>query len=452
MIPGNQWRLIAVGFALGLTALLIAFFTLDSQNKAVEARARLGQVDLESFQIADLFKYKVRAANDKMRQYGNRPSPQLWEEFLKASEELKQWIAQETPRLRTRSEKQTLKQMDSTYEVYQLKAHELHSLVEASGESGASLAEYSGFFQEARHFLDLGQELARAHYESRNEVLDHVNRTLTQLSYSVLGLVGLLFVFGVGLAASVYRDLIAPLRIKLVETQATAERNEKLASLGMLAAGVAHEIRNPLTAIKTALFIQQKKAQPGSPEQRDSELIAREILRLEQIVNDFLEFARPAAPRLAVVPAEVPLQEVEALLSPQLAETGLRLVREASGPLRINVDLAQIKQVLINLVQNAADSSERGGIITLRARPARQRLSDGETDVVILEVADTGKGISAEVEKRLFDPFFTTKDKGTGLGLPIAARIVELHGGTLQYQTQVNRGSTFGIVLPQAKG
>jgi signal transduction histidine kinase len=220
----------------------------------------------------------------------------------------------------------------------------------------------------------------------------------------------------------------------------------------MLAAGVAHEIRNPLTAIKTALFIQQKKAQPGSPEQGDSELIAREILRLEQIVNDFLEFARPAPPRLAVVPAEAPLQEVESLLSPQLAETGLRLVREESGPFRINVDLAQIKQVLINLVQNAADSSSAGGVITLRARPGRQRLSGGETDVVILEVTDTGKGISPEVEKRLFDPFFTTKDKGTGLGLPIAARIVELHGGTLQYQTQVNRGSTFGVVLPQAKG
>jgi len=452
MIPGNQWRLIAVGFALGLTALLIAFFTLDSQNKAVEARSRLGQVDLESFQIADLFKYKLRAANDKMRQYGNRPSPQLWEEFLKAGEELKLWIAQEAPRLRTKAEQQILKQMDSTFEVYLLKAHELHSLVEASGESGASLAEYTGFFEVARHFLDSGQDLARAHYESRNEVLNHVNRTLTQLRYSVLGLVGLLFVFGAGLAASVYRDLIAPLRIKLVETQATAERNEKLASLGMLAAGVAHEIRNPLTAIKTALFIQQKKAQPGSPEQGDSELIAREILRLEQIVNDFLEFARPAPPRLAVVPAEAPLQEVEALLSPQLAETGLRLVREDSGPLRINVDLAQIKQVLINLVQNAADSSSAGGVITLRARPGRQRLPGGETDVVILEVADSGKGISPEVEKRLFDPFFTTKDKGTGLGLPIAARIVELHGGTLQYQTQVNRGSTFGVVLPQAKG
>jgi len=118
--------------------------------------------------------------------------------------------------------------------------------------------------------------------------------------------------------------------------------------------------------------------------------------------------------------------------------------------LHIRVDLAQIKQVLINLVQNAADSLTQGGTVTLRARADRRNLPPGETSVVILEVADTGAGIPPEVEKRLFDPFFTTKETGTGLGLPIAARIVQKHGGALQYQTQVNHGSTFGIVLPQA--
>jgi signal transduction histidine kinase len=105
---------------------------------------------------------------------------------------------------------------------------------------------------------------------------------------------------------------------------------------------------------------------------------------------------------------------------------------------------------LINLVQNAADSIGHDGTITLRARSESKHLGGSHRKVVILEVADTGKGIPPEVEKRLFDPFFTTKDSGTGLGLPIAARIVEKHAGVLQYQTQLNRGTTFGIVLPQA--
>jgi signal transduction histidine kinase len=267
---------------------------------------------------------------------------------------------------------------------------------------------------------------------------------------SVLGLVGLLFLFGLALAVRVYRDIIAPLRVKLVASQELAERHEKLASLGLLAAGVAHEIRNPLTAIKAALFIQQKKFQPGSPERGDIELVEREILRLERIVNEFLQFARPADPELAIIPADQPLMEVQTLLTAQLAKNGIRLVREAAPPMRVKVDPAQIKQVLINLVQNAADSMASGGTLTLRARQDRKRLGDGETDVVVLEVADTGKGIPPEVEARLFDPFFTTKDSGTGLGLSIAARIVEKQGGALQYQTQVNRGTTFGIVLPEA--
>ena len=259
----------------------------------------------------------------------------------------------------------------------------------------------------------------------------------------------MLFVFGMAFAAVVYRDMIAPLRVKLVESQALVERHEKLASLGMLAAGVAHEIRNPLTAIKAALFIQQKKFHPGSQEHADAKLVEREILRLERIVNDFLQFARPTEPELTTVPADLPLRDAQLFLAPQLEKANIKLVREDSAPIRINVDPAQIKQVLINLVQNATDSIGRDGTITLRARHDRKGLSNGETDVVILEVADTGKGIPPDVEKRLFDPFFTTKDNGTGLGLSIAAGIVQKHGGLLQYQTRLNHGTSFGIVLPQ---
>jgi signal transduction histidine kinase len=199
------------------------------------------------------------------------------------------------------------------------------------------------------------------------------------------------------------------------------------------------------------LFIQQKKFQPTSPEYADVKLVEREILRLERIVNDFLQFARPSEPDLATVPADLLLLEMQQFLGPQLAKTNIQLALETSAPRWVRVDAAQMKQVLINLVQNAADSIGTGGKITLRTRHDRRRLGSGETDVVILEVADTGKGIPSGIEKRLFDPFFTTKENGIGLGLSIAARIVENHGGALQYQTQLNRGTTFGIILPEAR-
>jgi signal transduction histidine kinase len=227
------------------------------------------------------------------------------------------------------------------------------------------------------------------------------------------------------------------------------ERQEKLASLGMLAAGVAHEIRNPLTAVKAALFTQQRRLQPGSREQADAKIMEREILRLESIVNDFLNFARPTEPELRSVSADLPLRETQLLLQPQLAHSNIELVVEDSSPMWIKADPGQIKQVLINLIQNAAESIGRAGRITLRAREDRKHLENGETEVVILEVSDTGRGIPAEVQKRLFDPFFTTKENGTGLGLSIASRIVQKHGGALQFQTHMNHGTTFGIVLPK---
>jgi signal transduction histidine kinase len=189
---------------------------------------------------------------------------------------------------------------------------------------------------------------------------------------------------------------------------------------------------------------------PGSKAHEDGRVIDREISRLERIVTDFLQFARPTDPQLATLPADQPLAEVAALLGPQLAKEDIRLVLEDGSPLRIHADAGQIQQALINLVQNAADSIGRNGKIVLRARPGRKRLRNGETEVVLLEVADTGKGIPPEVQKRLFDPFFTTKENGTGLGLTIAARLVERNGGALQFQTQANRGSIFSIVLPKA--
>ena len=229
------------------------------------------------------------------------------------------------------------------------------------------------------------------------------------------------------------------------------ERQEKLASLGMLAAGIAHEIRNPLTAIKAWLYLQQKHLPPRTPEFEELELIGGEINRLERIVKDFLQFARPSAPQLVAVSSEQPLREVLMLMEPTLKKSNIQLLLGEAAPAQIHVDPQQIRQVLINLIQNAADSIGENGTVTLRARRGEKRLHDRPTEVVILEVHDTGKGIPPEVEKRLFDPFFTTKESGTGLGLPIAARIIEKHRGALQYQTLAAGGTTFGIILPLHK-
>ena len=254
---------------------------------------------------------------------------------------------------------------------------------------------------------------------------------------------------GAVLVAVFYRGLLTPLRVQLSESQTHLERHEKLASLGVLAAGIAHEIRNPLTAIKVRLFSLKRSAPELASVQEDAQVISQEIHRLERIVGDFLQFAR--SPELARQPLRVGslIEPIERLLGPPLAGRSVRLILEPSPELWVCADPEKLKQVLINLVQNAAQSIAHEGRVTLRVVPARQELLGRPTDVVRIEVADTGAGMPPEVVRRLFDPFFTTKDDGTGLGLPIAARIVELHGGVIEYETQLQRGTTFTIVLPR---
>lgn len=226
-------------------------------------------------------------------------------------------------------------------------------------------------------------------------------------------------------------------------------RHERLASLGILAAGVAHEIRNPLTAIKFRLFSVRQALPADLADNEDLGVIENEIHRLDDIVKGFLQFARPAEPRLSTLPARRLVLHVQDLLREELDRRSIRFEVHAPDDLALRADESQLQQVLINLVQNAADAIGRDGTITLGVRLGVAPLSGRSRPAVILEVADTGPGIAPEAEERLFEPFFSTRQGGTGLGLAIAARIVELHGGTLQYTTAPGRGTTFSIVLPR---
>ena len=220
----------------------------------------------------------------------------------------------------------------------------------------------------------------------------------------------------------------------------------------MLAAGVAHEIRNPLTAIKAWLFIQQKHLKSGTPEYTDAGVISNEITRLENLVKDVLLFARPSEPHFTTASADEPLRQVQSLLR---TATGQEQHPATPGrvavPARIRID-ATADPAGAHQPHPECRRQYRQRRRDHPARAARRQApGDRSTEVVILEVTDTGKGIPPEVQKRLFDPFFTTKEGGTGLGLSIASRILEKHGGALQYQTQMNRGTTFGIVLPRVQ-
>jgi signal transduction histidine kinase len=239
-----------------------------------------------------------------------------------------------------------------------------------------------------------------------------------------------------------------PLRIKLVQRETIIAHQEKLANFEQLAAGLAHEIRNPLTAINARLYTVQRKLPEGSPEHKDAVVIRDEIGRVNQILKDFIQLTRPAAPNLVVMTAESLLKDVSDLMAAQLQRQAIRLEGRSQGQARFNGDAQQLKQVLINLIQNAAQSIGRDGLIILRSRDGSATLKGTQTKVAIIEVEDDGPGIRPEVQGRLFDPFFSTRKGGTGLGLPISARIIDRHGGRLDFETETGQRTVFRITLP----
>jgi len=451
MNQGIISRLIAYFATIVLLAALIGWTAHTAWRRMGELQEHLSAQQWKSFQIADHLQQAILGLNNMVLRYAAYQNSSDWTNFETASTELASWIDAQQPIVSSKAERPLFNQIKAVYTNYVAAANAIHDKIYGNRQTLVRVEEFTDFEKQSKQILSLGIQLSQVHQEALDSFQRQTVKSLDILRFTLLGSLVLLLVAGGWLSVVVYREMIAPLQVQLVESRQLVERQEKLASLGLLAAGVAHEIRNPLTAIKAWLYLQQKRLKSGTPEFEDAQLIGGEINRLERIVKDVLQFARPSEPQFAVVPAERPLREVQTLMKPELEKAKIKLSLDGVVPAQIRIDPQQIKQVLINLIQNAADSIGENGTVTLRTRLDEKRLNDRQMDVVILEVSDTGKGIPPEAEKRLFDPFFTTKDSGTGLGLPIAARIVEKHQGALQYQTQPDSGTTFGVILPLHK-
>ena len=226
------------------------------------------------------------------------------------------------------------------------------------------------------------------------------------------------------------------------DMQSSMKRSERLAAVGKMAAAIAHEIRNPLTAISGSVQMLQPPDGQDSPDRRLMDIIMRETNRLDQLLKDFLAYARPKEPRLASCDLGALCEEVLDVF--RLGE-GMGDLRLTSDLLQLTavVDSDQIRQVFWNLLSNAADASGPRGHIRVALRQ--------DTDRVVLEVTDDGPGASPHVREHMFDPFFTTKEKGTGLGLATVGQIVEAHGGSIRVDCPAEGGCRFSVRLAALK-
>ena len=243
-----------------------------------------------------------------------------------------------------------------------------------------------------------------------------------------------------------------------VEANRAVARTEKLAAVGRLAAGVVHEINNPLATISACAEALESRVAEGAygagPDVDDLreylQLIRGEAFRCKQITNGLLDFSRARAVEPAPVNVSEVVESAARLLAHQKRGASIKLEVELSDSLPlVSGDMGQLQQAVIILAENAIDAMNRGGTLTMRTL----REEDEEHESVVVEVSDTGQGIPEEIRERIFDPFFTTKEvgRGTGLGLAVCYGIVTEHGGRIGVESAVGRGSTFRIVLPATK-
>jgi two-component system NtrC family sensor kinase len=247
---------------------------------------------------------------------------------------------------------------------------------------------------------------------------------------------------------------------QLAETQRQLYQSDKLASIGRLAAGVAHEINNPLTGVLTYSSYLLKRADAQPEIKDDLEVIVRETKRCREIVKGLLDFARQSPPEKRQISINEVVTQAVRIVQNQLAIYHVKLAAELDPHLPlISADVNQIQQILINLFMNASDAiGKAGGTITVVTAPADRTWNGGNggseaKDHIQIRITDDGCGIPAQDLNKIFEPFFTTKgQKGTGLGLAVVWGIIEKHSGRIMVESEVGKGTAFTILLPVDAG
>jgi len=226
---------------------------------------------------------------------------------------------------------------------------------------------------------------------------------------------------------------------ELEENQRQLMQSEKLAALGQIAAGMAHELRNPLTSIKILLYSLIEEFNINEKRPEDVEVIKGEIGKMEELIRRFLDFARPSSPVLEKVNVNEVIEGVISLFGYQMKENDIVLRMNLSPKAEIMADKDHLRQLFLNLILNAIQAMPQGGELRIKTR-----ISDG---VLITTIRDTGGGIPKSIMDRIFEPFFTTKEEGIGLGLSIVDRIVKEHNGRIEVESTPGEGTEFKVYL-----
>ncbi|KAB2660850.1 MAG: hypothetical protein DVB31_13330, partial [Verrucomicrobia bacterium] len=340
-------RITLFALALVIAAATLLWAGVVAWMTAGQLGGQLSEEQVQSFSIGDEFNADLRHLQSLLVRCEIQRDGESVRLFETAQTRLDQWLAVQEARIRRPVERELLNRIDRVYDRYAIEARALIGQIQTNAPHDRIAPFRLRVDESLKELGELDSDLLAAHEQALEQAVNASRARLKLIQWIVLGALAAIIVLVALLAVFVWRDLIEPLRLRLVESQDLIARQEKLASLGVLAAGVAHEIRNPLTAIKARLYTQQKSLPAGSAAAEHAAVISREINRLERIVRGFLDFARPADPNPEPLGAHAVLAEVRDLLAPAWEKDGVVLRVKPGDDVRFEADRAQLKQVLI---------------------------------------------------------------------------------------------------------
>lgn len=484
----NRSILIQVTAPAVLVGLLLLAVCLVSARHVNQLQTNLATIlasHVSSMEAAQRLEVHVRQLRFHSFLYLVDPDPLLLKDIANDEQQFEDWLIQAERLAFTPDEVTAVRAIRAGYDAYQNELEQLRLAV-GQGRSLRNLRELSQAHP-IRHVLDPCREYARLNEVQMNGVTQESTRVSERLHVTMflLGICGpiggLLSGFGIarGLSRSLYqlsvrvqdmaqhleRDVgavkltadgdlvhldqqlqhvmqrVAEVTQRLQRQQQDMLRAQQLAAVGQLAASVAHEVRNPLTSIKLLVEAGLRNQNPKPFTRENLQVVHGEILRLQQTVQSFLDFARPPALVRVVCDLRSVVQQALDLVEAQARQQKVELAAELPpDPLIGQIDRGQLCTVLVNLFMNALDAMPTGGRLEVTL--------DADRDRIQLRVRDTGDGIAPAIRSQLFTPFVSTKPTGSGLGLSISRRIIEEHGGRIDTVDAGDRGACFAILLP----
>lgn len=403
-------------------------------------------------------------------------------ELDKCHDEFKAWLQKARSFANSKEEIRTLNEIDKHYDRYAILRGKVIDLY-TDGKEDEGLKLQRTVRAQLFDIIELCRHFQKIHEKSLEQARrNNQDRVILVKELTMGGLVWALFL-GIVLAYTLVRNVLAPIhrlarvsgdpdnpgepeddvrtlttrfqtlmkdveqtKSKLEWSRVHLQQAEKWALVGKLAAGVAHSVRNPLTSVKMRLFSMERTLKLDHSQQEDFEVISEEIRHIDSIVNNFLEFARPPKLKIRMSSPSDAVDLAVQLLRHRLESYNVKVLVDREEPLpQISADPDQLKEVLVNLMVNSCEAMVNGGEIHIREQTD---FADNGDPVVVIRLSDTGPGIPEAVRNKVFQPFFSTKSEGTGLGLSIATRIVEEHGGWLDYKAEEGQSAAFVITLP----